>query len=89
MAPEEEYVAPHVPKILIQSQVPCLKGVDTSGFDKLPYHVHENCKTLHTKTNPEDEKEFAKDHNIISLQLGKQVHISKVMDTKLQFNTWR
>jgi hypothetical protein len=42
MIPELELVLPAIPEISIRAQVPCLKGVDTSGFDKLPYHVQEN-----------------------------------------------
>jgi hypothetical protein len=41
MIPEFESVPPAIPEILICAQVPCLKGVDTLGFDKLPYHVWE------------------------------------------------
>ncbi len=42
MIPEFESVPPAIPEILIRAQVPRLKGVDTSRFDKLPYHVREN-----------------------------------------------
>ena len=36
---DKEYKAPPIPGILIRLQVPCLKGMDTSSYDKLPYHV--------------------------------------------------
>ncbi len=52
---DEEYNAPPIPGISIHLQVPPLKGVDTSGYDKLPYHVRENRKALHIETDPEDE----------------------------------
>jgi len=84
----KEYKAPPIPGILIHLQVPRLKGMDTSSYDKLPYHVQENRKALHIKTDPEDEAylkdliQFAKECNVLALFLGKQAHISKVMDTK-------
>jgi hypothetical protein len=68
--------------------VPHLKGVYTSSHDKLPYHVRENHKALHIESKPEDEKElkelfqYAKEQNLVSLRLGKQAHISKVMDNE-------
>ena len=85
---DEEYNAPPIPGILIRLQVPHLKGVDTSGYDKLPYQVRENRKTLHIETDPEDEFylkdliQFAKERNVLVLFLGKRACISKVMDTK-------
>ena len=78
--------APIVPQISIRAQVPRLKGVDSSNFDKLPYHVRENRKVLHIEAKPDDEKElkdlfqFAKESNLVSLRLGKRAHISEVMD---------
>ena len=36
---DEEYKAPPIPGISIRLQVPHLKGMDTSSYDKLPYHV--------------------------------------------------
>ena len=66
--------------------MPRLKGVDSSNFDKLPYHVPENRKVLHIEAKPDDKKElkdliqFAKECNLVSLRLGKRAHISKVMD---------
>jgi hypothetical protein len=41
---------------LIRPQVPCLKGVKTLAYNKLPYHVRNNRKVLHIKAKPEDEK---------------------------------
>jgi hypothetical protein len=38
--------------------VPRLEGVDTSSYDKLPYHVRENRKALHIESKPEDEKDL-------------------------------
>jgi hypothetical protein len=89
MAPDEEYNESNLPQISIHPQVPRLKGVDTLGYNKLPYHVRENCKALHIKVRPEDKKElkdlfqFAKEQNIVTLCLGKRAHISKVMDMLL------
>ena len=88
MPTEEAIVStpPATPEISIRLQVPRLKGVDTSNFDKLPYHVRENQKAIHIEAKPEDEKElkdllqFAKEQNIVSLRLGKRAHISEVMD---------
>jgi len=62
--------------------------MDTSSYDKLPYHVRENRKALHIEIDPEDEAylkdliQFAKEHNVLALFLGKRAHISEVMDTK-------
>jgi hypothetical protein len=39
MIPEFKPVPPAILEISIHAQVPRLKGVDTLGFDKLPYHV--------------------------------------------------
>jgi hypothetical protein len=36
MAPNEEYYQPNLPQISICPQVPRLKGVNTSSYDKLP-----------------------------------------------------
>ena len=36
---DEEYKAPPIPGISLGLQVPRLKGIDTSSYDKLPYHV--------------------------------------------------
>ena len=75
---DKEYKAPPTPGISIRLQVPCLKGMDTSSYDKLPYHVRENRKALHIKTDPEDEAylkdliQFAKKHNVLALFLGKR-----------------
>jgi hypothetical protein len=75
MNPEFESVHPAIPEISIRAQVPHLKGVDTLGFDKLPYHVQENRKAIHIEAKPEDEKElkdlfqFAKEQNLVSLVL--------------------
>ncbi len=88
MLPDSKSVLPASPEISICAQVLCLKGVDTSKFDKLPYHVRENQKAIHIEAKPEDEKElkdlfqFAKEQNIVSLCLGKRAHISKVMDAE-------
>ncbi len=66
----------------------CLIEVDTSSYDKLPYHVRENRKALHIESKPEDKidlKElfqYAKEQNLVSLRLGKQAHISEVMDNE-------
>lgn len=79
---------PTIPQISIRSQVPRLKGVDSSSFDKLPYHVRENRKVLHIEAKPEDEKElkdmfqFAKERSLVALRLGKRAHISEVMDAE-------
>ncbi len=65
-----------------------MKGIDTSSYDKLPYHVRDNRKALHIETNPNNEArlkdliQFAKERNVLALSLGKQARISKVMDTK-------
>ncbi len=83
---DEEYNAPPIPGISIHSQVPRLKGLDVSSFDKLPYHVRENRKVMHIETDPTDEKylkeliQFAKERNLLSLFLGKRARISEVMD---------
>ena len=83
---DEEFNAPQIPRISIHSQVPRLKGLDVSTFDKLPYHVRENRKVLHIETDPDDEKhlkeliQFAKECNLLSLFLGKRARISEVMD---------
>ncbi len=45
MAPDEEYNEPNLPQISIRPQVPRLKGVNTLGYDKLPYHVRENIRS--------------------------------------------
>jgi hypothetical protein len=85
---DEEYNAPPIPGISIRLQVPRLKGMDTSNFDKLPYHVRENRKALHIETDPDDEArlkdliQFAKERNVLALFLGKRARISEVMDTK-------
>ncbi len=39
---DDDYNAPQIPSISIRSQVPRLKGLDVSAFDKLLYHVREN-----------------------------------------------
>ncbi len=36
---DKEYKAPPIPGISIRLQVPRLKGMDTSSYNKLPYHV--------------------------------------------------
>ena len=83
---DEEFNAPQIPRISIHSQVPRLKGLDVSTFDKLPYHVRENRKVLQIETDPDDEKhlkeltQFAKERNLLSLFLGKRACISEVMD---------
>ncbi len=88
MAPNEEFNHPNLPQISIRPQVPHLKGVDTSSYDKLPYHVRENRKALHIKSKPEDKQElkelfqYAKEQNHVSLCLGKRAHISKVMENE-------
>jgi len=88
MLPDDDTTEPYIPQISIRSQVPRLKGVDSSSFDKLPYHVRENRKVLHIKAKPEDEKElkdmfqFAKERNLVALRLGKRAHISEVMDAE-------
>ena len=75
-----------VPEVSLHSQVPRLKGVDSSSFDKLPYHVRENRKVLHIETDPDDEAHlkdlirFAKERNFIGLFLGKHAHVTEVMD---------
>ena len=75
---EEYHKAPPIPGISIRLQVPRLKGMDTSSYDKLPYHVRENRKALHIKTDPEDKAylkdliQFAKKRNVQALFLGKQ-----------------
>ena len=62
--------------------------MDTSNFDKLPYHVRENRKVLHIETDPENEAllkeivQFAKERNVLALLLGKRARISEVMDMK-------
>jgi len=52
---DDSYNPLPVPNVSIRAQVPRLKGVDSSSFDKLPYHVRENRKVLHIKTDPNDE----------------------------------
>ena len=52
---ENDTSKPIVPQILIRAQVPRLRGVDTSSFDKLLYHVRENQKVLHIKAKPDPE----------------------------------
>jgi hypothetical protein len=42
MLPDSKSVLPASPENSISAQVPHLKGVDISNFDKLPYHVQEN-----------------------------------------------
>jgi hypothetical protein len=85
---DEEYKAPPIPGISIRLQVPRLKGMDTSSYDKLPYHVRENRKALHIETDPDDEAylkdliQFAKERNVLALFLGKRARISEVMDAK-------
>ena len=49
---DNEYNAPSIPGVSIHLQVPRLKGVDTSKYDKLPYHVKKNRKVLHIETDP-------------------------------------
>jgi len=62
--------------------------MDTSSYDKLPYHVQENMKALHIENDPEDKAylkdliQFAKERNVQALFFGKQARTSKVMDTK-------
>jgi len=85
---EEYHKAPPIPGILIRLQVPRLKGMNTSSYNKLPYHVRENRKALHIKTDLEDEAylkdfiQFTKELNVLALFLGKRARISEVMDTK-------
>jgi hypothetical protein len=85
---DEEYKARPIPGISLRLQVPRLKGMDTSSYDKLPYHVRENRKALHIETDPEDEAylkdliQFAKERNVLALFLGKRARISEVMDAK-------
>ena len=85
---DKEYKAPPIPGISIRLQVPRLKGMDTSSYDKLPCHVRENRKALHIETDPDDEAylkdliQFAKECNVLALFLGKQACISEVMDAK-------
>ena len=85
---DEEYKAPPIPGILIHLQVPRLKGMDTTSYDKLPYNVRENRKALHIKTDPEDKAylkdliQFAKERNVMALFLRKRARISEVMDAK-------
>ncbi len=47
---DEEYKAPPFPGISTRLQVPRLKGMDTSSYDKLPYHVQENRRVLCSHT---------------------------------------
>jgi hypothetical protein len=49
---DNEYNAPPIPGISIRSQVPRLKELDVSSFDKLPYRVRENRKVMHIETTP-------------------------------------
>jgi hypothetical protein len=85
---DKEYKAPPIPGISIRLQVPRLKGMDTSSYDKLPYHVQENRKALHIETDPEDKAylkdliQFAKERNVLARFLGKRARISEVMDAK-------
>jgi hypothetical protein len=82
----EEQPITIIPEITIRAQVPCLKGVNTKDFDKLPWHVKENRKALHVEAKPEDIQELkelvqlAKECRILALRLGKRAHISNVMD---------
>ncbi len=77
MLPEDSALdsPPASPEISIRAQVPRLKGVDTSGYDKLPYHVRENRKAIHIEAKPGDEQElkdlfqFAKEQNLVFLRL--------------------
>jgi hypothetical protein len=75
-----------VPDVSLRAQVPRLKGVNSSSFDKLPYHVRENRKVLHIETDPDNEVhlkdliQFAKEQNFIGLFLGKRAHVTEVMD---------
>ena len=75
---DKEYKAPPIPGISIRLQVPCLKEMDTSSYDKLPYHVRENRKALHIETDSEDEAylkdliQFAKECNVLALFLRSQ-----------------
>jgi hypothetical protein len=88
MAPDEEYNQPNLLQISIHPQVPRLKGANTSSYDKPPYHIRENRKALHIESKPADKKElkelfqYAKEHNLESLCLGKQAYISEVMDNE-------
>ena len=74
---DEEYKAPPIPGISIRLQVPRLKGMDTSSYDKLPYHMRENRKALHIESDPEGEAylkeliQFAKERNVLALFLEK------------------
>jgi hypothetical protein len=62
--------------------------MDTSSYDKLPYHVQENREAPHIETDPEDKAylkdliQFAKERIVLALFLGKRARISEVMDTK-------
>jgi hypothetical protein len=73
-------------EVTIRAQVLHLKRVDTKDFNKLPWHVKENRKTLNVEAKPEDIQELkelvqlAKECGIAALRLGKRAHISKVMD---------
>jgi hypothetical protein len=88
MLPDAESTPPAHQEIAIHLQVPRLKGGDTLDFNKLLYHVRENRKAIHIEAKPEEKKEFrdllqfAKEHNLVSLPLGKRIHISKVMDAE-------
>ena len=83
---DEDYSPPAIPGISIRVQVPRLKGFDTSSLNKLPYHVKENRKVLHIEADPKDEAylkeliQFAKEHNVLALSLGKCARLSEVMD---------
>ena len=74
MALEGEFESdtPAIPDISIRLQIPRLKGVDTSSYDKLPYRVRENRKVLHIETDPENEAlvkeliQFAKERNVLA-----------------------
>jgi hypothetical protein len=83
---QKEFTSPPIPGISLCAQVPRLKGINSSAFDKLPYHVKENRKVLHIKTNPANEAhlkdliQYAKERSILTLFLGKCARVSEVMD---------
>ena len=88
LANDVNYNPKPAPQITLRSQVPRLKGIDSSSFDKLPYHVRENRKVLHIETDPDNEAylkeliQIAKERNFVGLFLGKRAHISEVMDSE-------
>ncbi len=94
MLSDDKSVPPTLLHILIHPQVPCLKGVDTSAYNKLSYHVQENRKVLHIEIKPEDEKvlkeifQYTKEQNLVSLRLGKCAHISKVSPLPERSSGW-